>query len=117
PQLGPCSLGKRSFPLRGGRFRGPGTVSSSGLAKDPGSRMACVNDAAESRLLLSVAQQLRVDHWTAEAVAGLRNRHIRAVLLKGPAVSRWLSYRLVLNSSFVEILSRACKSRPARPSE
>lgn len=41
-------------------------------------------------LLRSVAGRLVVDSWTAEAVAALRAEAVPVVLLKGPAVARWL---------------------------
>jgi hypothetical protein len=34
--------------------------------------------------------RLRVDGWTTEVVAAMRGRSIRPVLLKGPAIARWL---------------------------
>jgi len=38
----------------------------------------------------ATALRLRVDSWTAEVVSALRARGIRAVLLKGPVIARWL---------------------------
>jgi hypothetical protein len=47
--------------------------------------------AIEARTrLLSIGGRLMVDGWTAEAVAALRSDGVPAILLKGPAVARWL---------------------------
>jgi hypothetical protein len=43
-----------------------------------------------SAALVRAAEKLRVDRWTAEVVDALRERGIRTILLKGPAVARWL---------------------------
>ncbi|HYF47687.1 MAG TPA: nucleotidyltransferase family protein, partial [Acidimicrobiales bacterium] len=40
--------------------------------------------------LVRTAHKLRVDLWTAEVVGALRERGVRAVLLKGPALAGWL---------------------------
>jgi Uncharacterised nucleotidyltransferase len=40
--------------------------------------------------VLATGRRLRVDAWTAEVIGAMRERDIRAVLLKGPAVVRWL---------------------------
>lgn len=40
--------------------------------------------------IVAVALRLRIDAWTAEVVAAMRALGIRAILLKGPAVARWL---------------------------
>jgi hypothetical protein len=45
--------------------------------------------SAEIRLLES-ARALAVDGWTAEAVRALRRAGVRVLLLKGPALTRWL---------------------------
>lgn len=37
-----------------------------------------------------IGQRLRVDSWTVEAIDALRAQHIRVLLLKGPAIARWL---------------------------
>jgi len=41
-------------------------------------------------LLLELARKARIDIWTAEVVTALRAHGVRPILLKGPAVSRWL---------------------------
>jgi hypothetical protein len=40
--------------------------------------------------ITAAINRLRVDAWTAEVVVALRSRRIRSVLLKGPALARWL---------------------------
>jgi hypothetical protein len=40
--------------------------------------------------IVAAGTRLRVDAWTAEVIGALRERNIRVVLLKGPAVARWL---------------------------
>lgn len=45
---------------------------------------------AHDEALTVIGQRLRVDSWTAEAIVALRDQGIRVVLLKGPAVARWL---------------------------
>src|SRR5215211_7652465 len=39
---------------------------------------------------LLIAGNLAVDAVTAEVVAALRAEHVRSIVLKGPAISRWL---------------------------
>jgi hypothetical protein len=43
-----------------------------------------------AQTLVYAAQRLRVDAWAAEAVSDLRRRGVRVLLLKGPAIARWL---------------------------
>jgi hypothetical protein len=43
-----------------------------------------------SQELLAAARALAIDGWTAEAIRGLRAVRLDALLLKGPAIARWL---------------------------
>lgn len=63
---------------------GAGSYAAAGVAYVPYSVLR--HDEA----LTVIGQRLRVDSWTAEAIVALRERSIRAVLLKGPAVACWL---------------------------
>jgi hypothetical protein len=49
-----------------------------------------MSSIALSPRVLGVMARLQVDAWTAEVVGAMRERGIRPVLLKGPAVARWL---------------------------
>jgi hypothetical protein len=40
--------------------------------------------------IAAASARLRIDGWSAEVVGAMRERDIRAVLLKGPAIGRWL---------------------------
>lgn len=48
-----------------------------------------MSDGFEQRALL-VAESLLIDHWTAEVVTAMHAASVRPILLKGPAVARWL---------------------------
>lgn len=48
-----------------------------------------MNEGSDQRARLA-AESLLIDHWTAEAVTALHAGSVRPILLKGPAVARWL---------------------------
>jgi hypothetical protein len=54
-------------------------------------------------VLTSAALGLRVDSWTAEIFAALRERKIEPILLKGPAIARWLYPESPRSRSYVDV--------------
>jgi hypothetical protein len=46
--------------------------------------------ALDERSLRALAQQIRVDAWTAEAIAALCSAGVECLLLKGPVIATWL---------------------------
>ena len=44
----------------------------------------------DERTLRTLAQQIRVDTWTAEAIVALGSASVECLLLKGPVIAQWL---------------------------
>jgi len=64
--------------------------------------------------VLAAGRRLRVDAWTAKVVSAMHGAGIRPVLLKGPAVARWLYPDDLLARSYTDIdLLVAPGQRPA----
>src|SRR4051794_29731344 len=68
----------------------------------PTGPLTAISEGAEGARRTAIAR-FRVDTWAAEAVAALRVAGISALLLKGPAISRWLYPGNVASRPYLDV--------------